>query len=78
MHQGKQLLSKKDLILYLTNLHLTEKKVDSFVFKNEFNLSSKTFSRYISDIKNVLFDFGLYHIDIFYDREKKLFVCNSK
>lgn len=76
MYVGKQNKCKSDLILYLLILLFTEGKVDSVKFKNEFNLSSKTFCRYISQLNNVIYDFGLYHINLYYDRKEKVYICD--
>lgn len=75
MHKGKQLKCKSELIMYLVILLLTEGRIDAVRFKKEFNLSNKTFCRYISNIKNVLYDFGLYYIDIYYDTKLKVYLC---
>ena len=75
MFKGKQYKDKKELLLYLLIILLTEGRCDSKRFKMEFNISSKTLYRYISFINNVLYDFGLYHVYIYYDRKEKNYIC---
>lgn len=76
MFINKSSFTKNDIIIYLVILLLIERKVDSNLIKNKFNLSNNTFYRYISSIKNVLFEFGFYYVDVYYDSTLKLYICS--
>ena len=75
MFVGKQLKSKGEIVILIIIVLLLEGKLDSSIIKKDYNISSKTFSKYISFIKNVLFDFGIYYIDIYFDRDSKMYKC---
>lgn len=75
MFIGHQSRPKVDIIVYLIIMLLVEGSVDSNEIKNKFNITTKTFYRYMSYIKNMLFDYEIYYIDIEYDRKTKLHKC---
>ena len=80
MYKGHQLRPKIDIIFYLLIILLIEGSIDSYEVKNKFNISTKTFYRYMTYIKTMLFDYDMYYIDIEYDRFNKIHFCsvNSK
>ena len=75
MRMGSNTIPKNELIIFLMIVLLLEGRVDSKIFMIKYNLSNKTFYRYISELKNILADFGLYFIDIYYDRKEHIYRC---
>lgn len=75
MFIGSQTRTKIDIVVYLIIMLLVEGRVDSDEIKNKFNLSTKTFYRYMNYLKMILFDFEIYYIDIYYDRKNKVHIC---
>lgn len=75
MFIGQNDRPKNEIIFYLIIILLLEGSVDSNEIKNKFNISTKTFYRYMNFIKLLLFDFEFYFIDINYDRYSKLHIC---
>lgn len=75
MFKGSQERTKIDIIIYLLIMLLIEGSVDSNVIKRKFNISTKTFYRYMNYIKMLLFDYGIYYIELEYDRINKIHNC---
>lgn len=78
MFIGSQLRPKIDVVIYLVIMLLVEGSVDSNEIKNKFNISTKTFYRYMNYIKIILCDFEIYYIDIYYDRSIKKHFCVAR
>ena len=77
MFIGHQERPKIDIIVYLIIMLLVEGSVDSNEIKYKFNISTKTFYRYMNYLKLMLYDYEFYFIDIEYDRANKIHKCYS-
>ena len=75
MYRGSQLHYKQDICLYLLTELLLNKKIDVNYTISFTGISRHTLVRYIASIKNALFDFGCYNLDIFYDRKYSCYRC---
>lgn len=75
MYIGQNTRPLKEIVIYILITLLIEGCIDSDDVKNRFNISTKTFYRYMSFIKLMLYDFEFYYIDIEYDRKKRLHIC---
>lgn len=75
MFSGKNFRSKNEILVYMIIELLVEGFLDPQVLKNQFNITSLTLYRYVSIIKNVIFDFDFHYIDVYYDRKVKLYRC---
>ena len=73
MFIGANTNSKLEIVIYLIVTLLEDGKCESNFIKNKFNITNQTLIRYISTLKNAFADFGFYHLDIYYDRENKVY-----
>ena len=78
MYVGQNYRPKIDVISYMILSLLIEGVLDGSCLKYKFNLTDKTFYRYVSFIKSLLMDYGFYYIDIEYDRKAKMYICRSR
>ncbi len=75
MFTGKNIRSKNEILVFMMIELLVDGFLDPQALKNDFHISSLTMYRYVSLIKNVVFDFDYHYIDIYYDRKTKLYRC---
>lgn len=75
MFYGQNYRPKIEIVIYLIITLLIEGSVDSNEIKLKFNISTKTFYRYMTFIKLLLSDYDFYYINIEYDRLEKLHKC---
>ena len=75
MYKGNQTHSKLEIVIYIMTLLLIDRRLDPNYIMQKFNLTPLTLVRYISTIKNSLIDFGIYYIEIFYDRKYNVYRC---
>ena len=76
MYKGNQTHSKLEIIIYMVHLLLNDRRLEPNYIVNKFNISKHTCIRYIATIKNSFIDFGIYYIEIFYDRKYNVYRCN--
>ena len=76
MFIGQNNRPKIEIIFYLIITLLIDGSVDSNDIKNRFNISTKTFYRYMIFIKTMLYDFDFYYIDIYYNYSLKHHICS--
>ena len=75
MYLGNQSFYKKDICIYILAELLIHKKLDVESILNFTGISRHTLVRYVSSIKNALFDFGYYNIEIYFDRTYSCYRC---
>lgn len=76
MYKGNQYFCKNEICIYLMILLLIDKKLDPIVIMRETNISRLTLVRYISTLKNAMFDFGFYNVRIWFDRSYSVYRCS--
>ena len=77
MFKGKQSHSKLEIIIYILERLLIDGYCNPKYVIAKFNISNQTMIRYIATIKNTLIDFGIYYLEIFYDRNKNIYICHK-
>ena len=77
MYVGQNTRPTKEIVCYILITLLVEGCINSDEVKNKFNISTKTFYRYMSFIKLMLSDYDFYYIDIYYDRKNNQHICVS-
>ena len=75
MYKGKQLYYKNEMLVYLTQLLILDGKCDPEYISNKLGITRRTLSSYINTIKNSLAEMMVYHIQVEYDKNLKLYIC---
>lgn len=79
MFKGQNSHSKLEIIIFIILKLLAEGKCESNYIKTKFNISNLTLIRYIAEIRNSLYDLGIYYIEILYSKQYNAYICvNSK
>lgn len=67
--------SKNEILLFMILKLLIDGSINSNDIIQEFSISSRCFYRYISDIKSMIYNCGLYYIDVYYSKEINKYLC---
>lgn len=75
MYIGQGIRNKNEIIVYMMISMLVDGFLDPKEIKSLFNITSLSLYRYMAFIKDMIFDFEFYYIDIYYDRKSKIYIC---
>ncbi len=77
MFRGNKSVCKNVILIGILLDLIYKGEVKAYDVQRKFNISSKTYNRYISDIRCALYDLGIYDIEIIYIRSKNIYVLNQ-
>ena len=71
MYKGKNTKNKSEIIIYFLLTLFIDGRLKSEEMRVKFNIRSLTMYRYISLIKDIIYDYEFYSIDIYYDKKNR-------
>lgn len=71
MYKGKNTKNKSEIIIYFLLTLFIEGRLKPEEMRVKFNIRSLTMYRYISLIKDIIYDYEFYSIDIYYDKKNR-------